>query len=39
MNFSYIVIPPSDEEWGVLKNGSWSGMVGQLAEGQIEIGE
>ena len=28
--FSYTVIPTPDGEWGVLKNGTWTGMVGMI---------
>ena len=28
--FSYTVIPTPDREWGVLKNGTWTGMVGMI---------
>ena len=29
-SFSYTVIPIPDGEWGVMKNGTWTGMVGMI---------
>ena len=38
LNFTFSVHPPEDGEWGVLKgDGTWTGMVGQLATGAIDI--
>lgn len=39
MNFTFVLRPPPDGEWGGdLGNGSWSGMVGMLQRGEIDIG-
>ena len=39
LNFSYTVINPSDGEWGSVKiDGTWSGMVGQLATKTVDFG-
>ena len=42
MNFTFVLTPPADGEWGgKLQDGSttWSGMVGLLANKQIDIGK
>ena len=40
LNFSYTVINPPDGEWGGIKSdGTWSGMVGQLATKVTDIGK
>ena len=39
LNFSYKVTTPSDKEFGIIKSdGSWSGMVGQLATKEADVG-
>ena len=39
LNFSYIVSSPPDREWGgIQSDGSWSGMVGQLATKSVDFG-
>ena len=38
MNFTYTLIKPSDGQWGVLKNGIWTGMIGALDRRLIDIG-
>ncbi|KAL5004981.1 hypothetical protein ScPMuIL_018437 [Solemya velum] len=37
LNFTYTLIEPADGEWGRLINGSWTGMVGQLAEEEVDM--
>ncbi len=39
-NFTYLLGSPQDGEWGaIMPNGKdWSGMVGQLQHGEIDIG-
>ncbi len=40
MNFTYELGRPPDGEWGANQGGGvWSGMVGQLQNGDIDIGE
>ena len=38
MNFTYTLIKPSDGQWGVLKNGRWTGMIGALHQTEVDIG-
>ena len=39
LNFSYTVTTPPDGEWGSKKDdGTWSGMVGQLAAKTVDVG-
>ena len=39
MNFTYTLIKPPDGQWGAIQSdGSWSGLVGLLASGEIDIG-
>ena len=39
MNFTYIMIPPPTVEFGSKTvNETWTGMVGQLYRGEIDIG-
>ena len=39
MNFTYTLIKPPDGQWGSIQpDGSWSGMVGLLVSGKIDIG-
>ena len=38
MNFTYTLFSPEDGEWGAPKdNGHWSGMVGMLESGEVDI--
>ncbi|XP_046572338.1 glutamate receptor ionotropic, kainate 4-like [Haliotis rubra] len=37
LNFSYDVTQPADKKWGVLENGQWNGMVGQLSRREVDI--
>lgn len=38
MNFTYDLMKPPDGEYGVIQaNGTWSGMVGMLSRGEIDI--
>ena len=40
MNFTYIMIPPPTVEFGSKTvNETWTGMVGQLYRGEIDIGK
>ena len=38
MNFTYTLRKPSDGQWGVLKNGKWTGMIGALQRKEVDIG-
>ena len=38
MNFTYTLTKPSDGQWGVLKNGKWTGMIGALQRKEVDIG-
>ena len=39
LNFSYTVTTPPDGNYGALKdNGTWNGMVGQLAKKAVHFG-
>ncbi|OWF41423.1 Glutamate receptor ionotropic, kainate 2 [Mizuhopecten yessoensis] len=38
LNFTFEIDRPPDGQWGVINaNGTWTGMVGQLAEAEIDI--
>ncbi|XP_033760424.1 glutamate receptor-like [Pecten maximus] len=38
LNFTFVVDVPPDGQWGVINsNGTWTGMVGQLARREIDI--
>ena len=38
MNFTYYMTKPSDGQWGAISaDGTWSGMVGQLQRGDVDI--
>ena len=41
MNFTFTLKPPPDKAWGTVQdnNKTWTGMVGLLASGQVDIGE
>jgi hypothetical protein len=40
MNFTYVIILPNKTEFGSKDaNGSWTGMVGQISRGEIDIGK
>ena len=40
MNFTFTLSRPADFQWGAIQlNGSWSGMVGELATEKIDIGK
>ena len=40
MNFTYTLRPPPDGEWGVIReDGTWTGQVGELAAGRVDIGK
>ena len=39
LNFTYTLIKPSDGQWGVLKNGRWTGMIGALHQREVDIGK
>ena len=39
MNFTYDLTQPPDGQWGAIQpDGSWSGLVGMLMRGEIDIG-
>ncbi|XP_022257163.1 glutamate receptor ionotropic, kainate 1-like isoform X2 [Limulus polyphemus] len=35
---SYTLVTASDRKWGVIENGTWSGMVGMLHRGEADLG-
>ncbi|XP_071522174.1 probable glutamate receptor [Panulirus ornatus] len=38
LNFTYRLVTPADQHWGrKLANGSWTGMVGQVARREVDI--
>ncbi|XP_071526337.1 probable glutamate receptor [Panulirus ornatus] len=38
LNFTYSVVTPADQHWGrKLGNGSWTGMIGQVARKEVDI--
>nr|AGJ51190.1 olfactory ionotropic receptor IR93a [Panulirus argus] len=39
LNFSYVVRPPADGQWGVMdSSGNWNGMVKMVSDGEVLIG-
>ena len=39
LNFTYDLTQPPDGQWGAIQSdGSWSGLVGMLMRGEIDIG-
>jgi hypothetical protein len=38
MNFTYEMTNPADLQWGVVENGSWNGMVGDVTSGKADLG-
>ena len=39
LNFTYDLTQPPDGQWGAIQpDGSWSGLVGMLMRGEIDIG-
>ena len=39
MNFTFKITTPDDGQWGVKReNGSWTGMIGEIADGRAHIG-
>ena len=39
LNFSIVVTSPPDNQHGVMKSdGTWSGMIGQLVEEEVDVG-
>ncbi|ESO96489.1 hypothetical protein LOTGIDRAFT_115937, partial [Lottia gigantea] len=37
MNFSFIIVMPEDGQWGVVENGSWTGLVGQIVRREVDL--
>ncbi|XP_067680155.1 glutamate receptor ionotropic, kainate glr-3-like [Haliotis asinina] len=37
LNFSYLLRPPTDKEWGQEMNGVWNGMTGQLQRREVDL--
>ncbi|KAG8193027.1 hypothetical protein JTE90_028144 [Oedothorax gibbosus] len=37
IGFEYELYTPKDGEWGVRKNGSWTGILGMLDRGQVDM--
>ncbi|XP_071081299.1 glutamate receptor ionotropic, kainate glr-3-like [Haliotis cracherodii] len=37
LNFSYVIRPPADKQWGVEVDGLWDGMVGQLQRRDVDL--
>ena len=39
MNFTYTVSEPTDKSWGAfLPDGSWTGIVRMLQDGEVDLG-
>ena len=38
LNFTYKITKPQDNSYGNLVNGSWSGIMGELKENNIDMG-
>ncbi|XP_050719652.1 probable glutamate receptor isoform X2 [Eriocheir sinensis] len=36
-NFSYVLKLPDDDQWGALKDGRWTGMVGEVHRREVEM--
>ncbi|XP_050405931.1 glutamate receptor ionotropic, kainate 3 [Patella vulgata] len=37
LNFSFQLIEPPDQEWGIMKDGRWTGLIGQLARSEVDL--
>ncbi|ESO96449.1 hypothetical protein LOTGIDRAFT_115645 [Lottia gigantea] len=37
LNFSYELIEPPDLDWGIVKDGRWTGLVGQLTRHEVDL--
>ncbi|XP_067681067.1 glutamate receptor ionotropic, kainate 1-like [Haliotis asinina] len=37
LNFSYVFVEPVDQEWGRVVDGKWTGLVGDVATGKIDM--
>ncbi|XP_067682751.1 glutamate receptor ionotropic, kainate 5-like [Haliotis asinina] len=37
LNFSYRLVEPKDKEWGRILNGSWTGLVKLLSNGEVDM--
>ncbi|CAC5420552.1 GRIK4 [Mytilus coruscus] len=37
LNFTFQIIEPEDGQWGIKKNGSWTGMIGLLEDRKVDI--
>ncbi|ESO99094.1 hypothetical protein LOTGIDRAFT_173932 [Lottia gigantea] len=38
LNFTYDIVNSTNSEYGILRNGTWSGLVGQLVNHEIDLG-
>ncbi|XP_076315826.1 glutamate receptor ionotropic, kainate glr-3-like [Tachypleus tridentatus] len=38
INFTYELKRPFDHEWGILTNGSWTGMIGMINRNEADVG-
>ncbi|GIX84486.1 lig_chan-Glu_bd domain-containing protein [Caerostris darwini] len=39
LNFQYEIISPEDGKWGsLMENGTWSGIIGMVARGEVDMG-
>ncbi|ESP02690.1 hypothetical protein LOTGIDRAFT_171765 [Lottia gigantea] len=38
LNFTYDIVNSTNGEYGILTNGSWSGLIGQLVSHEIDLG-
>ncbi|XP_046553261.1 glutamate receptor ionotropic, kainate 3-like [Haliotis rubra] len=37
LNFSYVLVEPEDKEWSRILNGSWTGLVKLLTDGDVDM--
>ncbi|KAK2172269.1 hypothetical protein NP493_975g02012 [Ridgeia piscesae] len=37
MNFSYTIVEPPDGQWGVISNGTYNGVIGQLQHKEVDL--
>ncbi|XP_071165594.1 probable glutamate receptor isoform X1 [Mytilus edulis] len=37
LNFTFRIVEPEDGQWGIKKNGSWTGMIGLLEDRKVDI--
>ncbi|XP_054706091.1 glutamate receptor ionotropic, kainate 4-like [Uloborus diversus] len=37
LDFQYRLVVPEDREWGRMKNGTWTGLIGMVVRGEVDM--